>query len=109
MTGTSAGDLVGRRENRVLDADTEADLCEACYQFVVKYGLENVLVCLGRAARLRASDYIHTSRRLYLRYQRASSMIVTAFHEILDDTARVEEILDQEQASDSPLTHEFLK
>jgi hypothetical protein len=36
-------------------------------------------------------------------------MIVTAFHEILDDTARVEEILDQEQASDSPLTHEFLK
>jgi hypothetical protein len=87
------------RENRILDADTEADLCEACYQWIVKFGLEHVLTGLGRAARLRAGDYIQASRRQYLRHQRASSMIMSACQDILEDSERVEEIVDQERSS----------
>lgn len=81
----------------VLDADAEASLCELCYDIIVRFGMENVVKGVGRAARLRAADYTRSNRRLYLRHERASVRVLVAHNEILADSERIEEIVDEEQ------------
>ena len=87
---TSAGD-------RPLGASAEADLCETCYELIVDFGVQNVLACLGRAARLRASDYREANRRQYLRHQRASSRIITVYQQVSEDAEQIDGIVAEEQ------------
>ena len=84
---------------KALEAEAEANLCESCYQMIASCGVANVLVCIGRAARLRGADFTHSSRRLYLYHQRASARILAAYDAILTDSERIEQILDEEQSA----------
>ncbi|HUI78339.1 MAG TPA: hypothetical protein VLY24_10490 [Bryobacteraceae bacterium] len=86
---TSAGDIA-------LNPAAEADLCESCYEMIVDFGMQNVLACLGRAARARASDYREANRRQYLRHQRASSRIISAYQQICEDSEQIERIVAEE-------------
>jgi hypothetical protein len=96
MIDTHSVQPVTSRGNRVLDVDTEANLCETCYDIVVNFGVENVLVALGRAARVRAGDYMRASRRQYLCHQRAASRIMGAYQEIVHDAEQVDTIVEEE-------------
>lgn len=87
---TSAGD-------KALDAATEADLCEACYEMIVDFGVQHVLACLGRAARVRASDFREANRRQYLRHQRASSRIMSVYQQVRDDSEQIDRIVAEEE------------
>jgi hypothetical protein len=80
-----------------LDIDRDLRLCEVCYGLIVDYGVQNVLACLARAARLRAWDYQDANRRECLRHHRISSKITTAYAEITEDTRQVDLILAAEQ------------
>ena len=81
----------------VSDPDTEANLCEVCYDMIVSFGLENVLSSMGRAARVRASDYMWADRHQYLRHHRASSRILAAYQEIAKDAEQVDRIVEEER------------
>jgi hypothetical protein len=96
MIDVHSGEPVKSLGNRVLDANTEANLCETCYDIVVTFGIENVLAALGRAARVRAGDYMRTSRQQYLRHQRAASRITAAYHENVRDGEQVDRIVEEE-------------
>jgi len=98
MSNVSPGQSATGAADRILDAEAEANLCELCYDILVHFGMENVVKGVGRAARMRASDYMRTNRGLYFRHQRASSHILAAYREILADSERVEEIVEEEQA-----------
>lgn len=85
--------------NCTLDPLTEAHICEACYEIVVDFGIDNVLAALGRAARVRAGDYLCASRRQYLRHQRAAARILAACQEIACDAEQVDRIVAEERES----------
>jgi hypothetical protein len=87
---TSAGD-------HTLGAAADADLCETCYELIVDFGVQNVLACLGRAARVRASDYREANRRQYLRHQRAASRIMLAYQQVSEDSEQIDRIVAQEE------------
>jgi hypothetical protein len=87
---TSAGD-------HALQAATEADLCETCYELIVDFGIQNVLACLGRAARVRASDYREANRRQYLRHQRAASRVMLVYQQVSEDSTQIDRIVAEEQ------------
>jgi hypothetical protein len=83
--------------NSTLDANTEANVCETCYEIIVDFGIDNVLAALGRAARVRAGDYLCSSRRQYRRHQRASARILAACQEIVHDAEQVDSIVEEER------------
>ena len=87
---TSAGD-------NTLDPAAEAAVCETCYELIVDFGVQNVLACLGRAARVRASDYREANRRQYLRHQRASSRIMLVYQQVSDDSEQIDRIVAEEE------------
>jgi hypothetical protein len=87
---TSAGD-------NALQTATEADLCETCYELIVDFGVQNVLACLGRAARVRASDYRDANRRQYLRHQRAASRIMLVYQQVSEDSTQIDRIVAEEE------------
>jgi hypothetical protein len=87
---TSAGD-------NALDPTAEAKLCETCYELIVDFGLQNVLACLGRGARVRASDYREANRRQYLRHQRAASRIISVFQQVSEDSTQIDRIVAEEE------------
>lgn len=87
---TSAGD-------NALDAAAEAKLCETCYELIVDFGVQNVLACLGRAARVRASDYREANRRQYLRHNRAASRIMLVYQQVSEDPEQIDRIVAEEQ------------
>jgi hypothetical protein len=96
MTETQSVPSVQPQTNRVLDVEAEANLCEACYQLIVGFGIENVLCGMGRAARLRASDYQQTSRWQYLYHQRIGARIKTSYLDLSEDLEQIEQILAEE-------------
>jgi hypothetical protein len=87
---TSGGD-------NALDPAIEAELCETCYELIVDFGAQNVLACLGRAARVRASDFREGNRRQYLRHQRAASRIMLVYQQVSEDSAQIERIVAEEE------------
>jgi hypothetical protein len=87
---TSAGD-------NDLDPAAERKLCETCYELIVDFGVQNVLACLGRVTRVRASDYRDADRRQYLRHNRAASRIMLAYQQVSEDPEQIDRIIAQEQ------------
>lgn len=87
---TSAGE-------NALDPSVEADLCETCYELIVDFGVQNMLACLARAARVRGSDYREANRKQYLRHQRAASRITTVYQQVSEDPAQIDRIVAEEQ------------
>ncbi len=87
---TPAGD-------NALDAAAEAKLCETCYEMILDFGVQNVLACLGRAARVRASDYRDANRRQYLRHNRAASRIMLVYQQVSEDPEQIDRIVAEEQ------------
>jgi hypothetical protein len=87
---TSAGD-------NALDPSAEAHLCETCYELIVDFGVQNVLACLGRAVRVRASDYREANRRQYLRHQRAGSRIIAVYQQVSEDSPQIDRIVAEEE------------
>ncbi|HEV3334368.1 MAG TPA: hypothetical protein VG096_25450 [Bryobacteraceae bacterium] len=87
---TSAGD-------NALDPSVEAHLWETCYELIVDYGVQNVLACLARAARVRASDYREANRRQYLRHQRAGSRILMVYEQVSEDSEQIDRIMAEEE------------
>jgi hypothetical protein len=87
---TAAGD-------KTLDPSVEAHLWEICYELIVDYGVQNVLACLARAARVRASDFREANRRQYLRYQRAGSRILMVYEQVSEDAEQIDRIVMEEQ------------
>lgn len=88
--------LTSEGDNALAPA-AEADLCETCYELIVDFGVQNVLACLGRAARVRASDYREANRRQYLRHQRAASRIMLVYQQASDDSAQIDRIVAEEE------------
>jgi hypothetical protein len=85
--------------NCTLDPLTEAHVCEACYEIIVDFGIDNVLAALSRAAHVRAGDYLCASRRQYLRHQRAAARILATCQEIARDAEQVDRIVAEERES----------
>jgi hypothetical protein len=84
-------------EDNALDPAAEAKLCETCYEMIVDFGVQNVLACLGRAARVRASDYREANRRQYLRHNRAASRIMLIYQQVSEDPEQIDRIVAEEQ------------
>jgi hypothetical protein len=99
MVGVRLAEPVKTSENGKLDANTEAHVCETCYEIIVDFGIDNVLAAVGRAARVRAGDYLSASRRQYLRHQRAAARILAACQEIVRDAEQVDRIVAEERVS----------